>query len=143
MEILGNLTETNRKKQNLSMEQKEIICRLEDYIEYDAIMSPTAFAIKAGIDPSGFSKMLKGQQTITIATLKKISTAFGLNLKWLMNGEGEMFPPAAAKNAAAEYSYNENSNINDSDTINRLLSLLEEKDRQINQLLQVVSKLSK
>lgn len=40
-------------------------------------------------------------------------------------------------------SNNENSSINDSDTINRLLAMLEEKDKQINQLLQIISNLSK
>ena len=53
------------------MEQKDVVKRLIDYIEYDAMMSQSAFASKAGIDPSGFIKMLKGQQTITMNTLKK------------------------------------------------------------------------
>lgn len=70
------------------MEQKDVVKRLIDYIEYDALMSQSAFASKAGIDPSGFIKMLKGQQTITMNTLKKISITFGLNLKWLADGEG-------------------------------------------------------
>lgn len=54
MEIKGNLHK---------MEQKDLIKRLSDYIEYDALTKPTTFAKGAGIDPSGFSKMLKGQQT--------------------------------------------------------------------------------
>lgn len=51
MKIKGNL----RK-----MEQKDLIKRLSDYIEYDALTKPASFAKEAGIDPSGFSKMLKG-----------------------------------------------------------------------------------
>ena len=79
------------------MEQKDVVKRLIDYIEYDAMMSQSAFASKAGIDPSGFIKMLKGQQTITMNTLKKISITFGLNLKWLADGEGPEKAPGGNK----------------------------------------------
>lgn len=37
--------------------------------------------------------MLKGQQTITVDTLKKVSAATGLSLKWLMDGVGDMYAP--------------------------------------------------
>lgn len=68
--------------------QKEIAKRLSDYIEYDAITTPSAFAVQAGIDASGFHKMLKGQLKITNATLKKISDAHCLNMEWLLTGDG-------------------------------------------------------
>lgn len=120
----------------------DTIERIETLIELECL-STNAFAIKAGIDPSNMGRMLAEKQSITDRTLRKIADVTGCAFEWLKYGEGEMFPPVAAKNAAAVYSNNENSNINDSDTIKRLLSLLEEKDRQINQLLQVISKLSK
>lgn len=69
--------------------QLEIAKRLSDYIEYDAITTPSAFASQAGIDASGFHKMLKGQLKITTNTLKKISDCFGLNMEWLLTGSGE------------------------------------------------------
>lgn len=75
------------------MEQKDVIKRLSDYIEYDVITKPTKFAKDVGIDPSGFMKMLKGEQTITVNTLKKVSAATGLSLKWLMDGAGDMYAP--------------------------------------------------
>ena len=53
---------------NGNVNQKAIQDRLSEYIEYDALMAPAAFASKAGLDPSGFSKMLKGQLTITKKT---------------------------------------------------------------------------
>ena len=71
--------------------QIEIAKRLSDYIEYDAITTPSAFASKAGIDASGFHKMLKGQLKITDNTLRKISSATGLNFDWLKYGEGDMY----------------------------------------------------
>lgn len=84
MEINGNLH---------FMEQKDVIKRLSDYIEYDALTTPSDFAKGANVDVSGFCKMLKGKQTITVNTLKKIATAYGLNLKWLMDGSGEVCAP--------------------------------------------------
>lgn len=75
------------------MEQKDVIKRLSDYIEYDVITKPTKFAKDVGIDPSGLMKMLKGEQTITVNTLKKVSAATGLSLKWLMDGVGDMYAP--------------------------------------------------
>lgn len=66
--------------------QSDIRSRLEEYIEYEALISPTEFATKVHIDPSGFIKMLKGQMKITLATLKKISEATNLRLDWLIYG---------------------------------------------------------
>lgn len=54
-------------------------------------MSNNAFATKCGINPSNYSKMLKGQQTFTTRSLVKIGDAFpSLNTEWLITGEGEM-----------------------------------------------------
>lgn len=74
---------------NGNKNQQAIIDRLNEYLEYDALMAPTAFATKAGLDPSGFSKMLKGQLTITKKTLKRIAETYGLNLDWLLYGKGD------------------------------------------------------
>ena len=84
--------------------QIEIAKRLSEYIEYDAITTPSQFAAKAGIDASGFHKMLKGQLKITTATLKKIAAAYDLNFEWLKYGEGEMY---AANKPKPEISYTE------------------------------------
>lgn len=77
----------------MKQEQEGIIKRLDNYMEYEAMTSPSVFASKAGIDPSGFIKMMKGQQTITDNTLKKISAAYGLRTEWLKYGKGDMYCP--------------------------------------------------
>lgn len=64
--------------------------RLAQFIDYESRMTRNAFAAKAGIDPANFSKMLKGQQTITPATVRKISEAHDLSMDWLLTGEGSM-----------------------------------------------------
>lgn len=59
----------------------------QDYIG----LSNNAFALKCGINPSNYAKMLKGQQTFTTRSLVKIGDAFPqLNTEWLITGDGEM-----------------------------------------------------
>lgn len=72
------------------MDNDGIIQRLVYYIDNETNITRNAFAVKAGIDPTNFSKMLSGKQNITIKTVKKISAAHGLNESWLLTGESEM-----------------------------------------------------
>ena len=82
MEINKSIVEAN---------QESIRKRIDNYIEYDALISPTEFATKVGLDPSGLIKMLKGQMKITLNTIKKISDATGIKLEWLAVGKGDMY----------------------------------------------------
>ena len=152
--------------------QLEIAKRLSEYIEYEAITTPSAFAAKAGIDASGFHKMLKGQLKITAATLKKISIAHGLSLAWLLTGEGDMAEVPKPAQLVGTINGHEtkvsggNMTINPPCTyavdmivkeisalrrliekkdeqIDKILGLLDEKDRQINSLLGIIENLQK
>lgn len=69
------------------MKNENVRKRLADFIEYDVMVSNQDFAQKSGIDPSGLYKMLKGAQPISIKTCQKIADAWGLNIKWLTEGE--------------------------------------------------------
>ena len=71
--------------------QPEIRSRIDDYIEYEALISPTEFAAKANLDPFGLIKMLKGQMKITLTTVKKIAEASGMRIEWIATGRGEMY----------------------------------------------------
>lgn len=77
--------------------QAEIRSRLEEYIDFDMSVSPTEFANKVGIDPSGLIKMLKGQMKITLTTLKRISEATSLRLDWLALGLEPQYNPSPEK----------------------------------------------
>jgi len=136
------------------MENSGVIKRIEEFVEYDALLSYSAFAIKVGIDPSGFHKMLKGQMPITKGALNKIATAYNLRLEWLLTGEEPMH---RAKSAAApildasdihktDVKGNNNSNVgihNDSEIIKGLLASLSERDKQINNLLALLEQKDK
>ena len=153
--------------------QSEIAKRLSEYIEYDAITTPSAFAAKAGIDASGFHKMLKGQLKITAATLKKISSTYRLSMTWRLTGEGEMAeapkvsPVVGTINGDDANVSGGNMTINHppctyavdmvikevsalrrliekkDEQIDRILALLDEKDKQINSLLSIIANLQK
>lgn len=71
-----------------------------------------------------------------------------VSMEWLIRGVGEMFideKDAIKYSVNTVNSHNENANINDTDTINRLLSMLEAKDKQmeakenqVNTLLEII-----
>ncbi|WP_297261536.1 hypothetical protein [uncultured Prevotella sp.] len=71
-----------------------------------------------------------------------------ISMEWLIRGVGEMFideKDAIKYSVNTVNSHNENANINDTDTINRLLSMLEAKDKQmgakesqVNTLLEII-----
>lgn len=142
------------------MAQSDMIKRIVDFIEFEAFMPNAAFAKKAGIDPSGFNKMLKGQLPITKGTIAKIASTYNLRTEWLLDGVEPMYKP---KSDATQYDVSDafkdikGNNIgvhNDSEIIkdllaniaerdsqiNRLLALLEEKDKQISKLIDKINK---
>lgn len=154
------------------MSDGKLIQRLVDYVEYEANMTRNAFATKAGIDPTNFSKMLAGKQNITTNTLKKISVAHGISMTWLLTGEGEMVensqnqPVVGTLNGddakvsgrdmtinppctyAVDMIINEVSALRRliekrDEQIDKILALLDEKDKQIEKLLTIITNLQK
>ena len=51
----------------------------------------TVFAKKCGIPPGSFQAYINGQRIPPTEHLMKIITVFGINLNWLLIGEGEPF----------------------------------------------------
>lgn len=49
------------------------------------------FAEKAGIDKKNYSSIETSERSVGDRVLRDITKAHGINLKWLMTGEGEMF----------------------------------------------------
>lgn len=154
------------------MSDEKLIQRLVDYVEYEANMTRNAFATKAGIDPTNFSKMLAGKQNITTNTLKKISVAHGISMTWLLTGDGEMVensqnqPVVGTLNGddakvsgrdmtinppctyAVDMIINEVSALRRliekrDEQIDKILALLDEKDKQIEKLLTIITNLQK
>lgn len=79
-----------------------------------------------------------------IAKIGEVSSP-RISMEWLIRGVGDMFLDEKDNIKYQVNSCNQNSQINDTDTLNRLLALveakdkqIEEKDKQINTLLNIV-----
>jgi transcriptional regulator with XRE-family HTH domain len=67
---------------------KELLFRLN--------LNQQAFAEKLGVSQSAVSQVLRDKTKLSFDTLQKIADVYQVNLNWLVAGQGEMFPAAAA-----------------------------------------------
>lgn len=120
------------------MTEKEIIGKMNDFWAQSG-KSKAEMSRELGVDAGTFGNILNGNRGVSVGLLSKfLETYLSVSAEWLMRGVGSMF--AADGHVGGEnIANNNNSQINAGDTINRLVSLLEEKDKQINQLLQILA----
>jgi hypothetical protein len=120
------------------MTEKEIIGKMNDFWAQSG-KSKAEMSRELGVDAGTFGNILNGNRGVSVGLLAKfLETYPSVSAEWLMRGVGSMF--AADGHVGGEnIANNNNSQINAGDTINRLVSLLEEKDKQINQLLQILA----
>lgn len=77
-------------KDIINIKQAEIARRINYIIDNEYGITPTEFACRVGIDPSGLIKMLKGQAKITKNTVRKLCDALSLSMDWIVFGEGDL-----------------------------------------------------
>lgn len=70
-------------------------------------------------------------------------TSHRVSMEWLIRGVGDMFlvdkeTTTLVNNSGSNNHIHDVSNINNADTINRLLSIVEQKDKQISTLLDIL-----
>ena len=70
-------------------------------------------------------------------------TSHPISMEWLIRGSGDMFlgkkeTTPLVDNSGSNNRIHDVCNINNGDTINRLLSIVEQKDKQINTLLSII-----
>lgn len=120
------------------MTEKEIIGKMNDFWAQSG-KSKAEMSRELGVDAGTFGNILNGNRGVSAGLLSKfLETYPSVSAEWLMRGIGSMY--AADGHVGGEnIANNNNSQINAGDTINRLVSLLEEKDKQINQLLQILA----
>lgn len=120
------------------MTEKEIIGKMNDFWAQSG-KSKAEMSRELGVDAGTFGNILNGNRGVSAGLLSKfLETYPSVSAEWLMRGIGSMY--AADERVGGEnIANNNNSQINAGDTINRLVSLLEEKDKQINQLLQILA----
>ena len=120
------------------MTEKEIIGKMNDFWAQSG-KSKAEMSRELGVDAGTFGNILNGNRGVSAGLLSKfLETYPSVSAEWLMRGVGSMFS-ADGHVGGENIANNNNSQINAGDTINRLVSLLEEKDKQINQLLQILA----
>lgn len=72
------------------MLQEDAIKRISFVMGHKKI-SKYRLSVLSGINAANLNKQLDGKQTITERTLSKIADAVGVNLNWLLTGEGEIW----------------------------------------------------
>lgn len=70
-------------------ENKAIVKRLEEVMADIRPKSKRAFAISVNADPSFFDKILKGKASLTENIASSIASKYGVDLEWLLTGNGE------------------------------------------------------
>ena len=120
------------------MTEKEIIGKMNDFWAQSG-KSKAEMSRELGVDAGTFGNILNGNRGVSAGLLSKfLETYPSVSAEWLMRGVGSMFA-ADGRVGGENITNNNNSQINAGDAINRLVSLLEEKDKQINQLLQILA----
>lgn len=110
-----------------------VLNRIKQFIDYKGI-AISAFEKSIGMSNASLGKSLKTGGTIGADKLGNILTAYPeINLYWLVTGKGEMLtqPPMVLPDP-------ESASVAGGSTIDRLLLLLEEKERNNTALLQIL-----
>lgn len=127
--------------------QTDVRKRLES-VRNEVKLSSHAFAVECGLDPSSYSKQIKGQVNVTDRVIMLISKRFGINAQWLADGVGEMMKKDTAlsrfnNTTASQYnSGNAHGNMQNvttpdasskaiEDNIALLKKIIEDKDKEI------------
>ena len=62
--------------------------RIKELVRKSGVAA-NSFGKIVGIDPSNFSRKMRGEQSITRKDIDKISSAIGVSKAWLLNGSGK------------------------------------------------------
>lgn len=101
-------------------------------------LNDNAFAKRIGVTQSVIASMFKRETEPSAKVIVNILHSFPeISAEWLLRGLGPMLL-SDSREVRSENSNNKNTNINDSQTMSKLLSMLEEKDKQINKLLEII-----
>ena len=107
-----------------------VLTAVEWLIENEKVQDKKALASELSVSTSMMTEMAKGRSNVGVVLLQNIVLKFGISAEWLLTGEGSMLkaeaPPEPPQQA-------------ESPIIGILRAQLAEKDRQIAQLLAIIS----
>lgn len=121
------------------MEEKELAGKMNLFREKNGI-NKAQMARDLNIDASTLGNILRGTRGIPSNLIIRFLKVYSeVSAEWLLRDNGDMF---TKKNVIKKEAYTNIKNIdikNDEAILNRFISLLEEKDKQITSLLEIVS----
>ena len=102
-----------------------ILLRLKELMK-DSGLNQTRFASRIGMRQQNLSRILTGKSSLGDGIVNKLIISFDVNREWLLTGNGDKYPPKPV--------------ASDNPTTESLLSIIAEKDRQIDRLLTLLEK---
>jgi transcriptional regulator with XRE-family HTH domain len=107
VKILGRVSLFLETLTNKIMDETEMLSRVKE-LWHDSGLNKTEFAKSLGFDQSAFSKVLKGDRSISAGLINAILTKYNVSINWLYDGIGEKFVGenrtiALTQNAQAYY----------------------------------------
>lgn len=122
------------------MTEKEIIGKMNDFWAQSG-KSKAEMSRELGVDAGTFGNILNGNRGVSAGLLSKfLETYPSVSAEWLMRGVGSMYASdGAAVVGNNNVANNRNTTVNDTDAVRLLANQLAEKDKQINQLLQIIA----
>lgn len=126
------------------MAEKEIIGKMNDFWGQSG-KSKAEMARELGVDAGTFGNILNGKRGIPVELLGRFLEVYpSVSAEWLLRGKGSMYASdGAAVVGNNNVANNRNTTVNDTDAVRLLANQLAEKDKQINQLLQIIAAQSK
>lgn len=127
--------------------EDSVLQRISEFIN-KSNLSITGLSKKIGISQPTLHYQMRGERTLSLATVSALLDCFPeISAEWLLRGKGEMILPSGSSVAVSDSSNTVVGNHNTGNNAGGLSesfvkSLLDEKDKQINQLLQIVSNLN-
>ncbi len=122
------------------MTEKEIIGKLNAFWQQSG-KSKAEMSRELGVDAGTFGNILNGNRGIPVGMLARFMEVYpSVSAEWLFRGTGSMLrTDGAAVVGNNNVANNSNTTVNDTDAMRLLAEQLAEKDRQINQLLQILA----
>ena len=124
------------------MTEKGIIGKMNDFWQKSG-KSKAEMSRELGVDAGTFGNILNGNRGIPVGLLAKFLEVYpSVSAEWLMRGTGSMLRSDGAAGSVVgdnNIANNSNTTVNDADAVRLFANQLAEKDKQINQLLQILA----
>lgn len=122
--------------------EDSVLQRVNEFID-KSNLSITGLSKKLGMSQPTLHYQMRGERTLSLATVSALLDCFPeISAEWLLRGKGEMFLPSVTVSDSSNTVVGNHNTGNNSGGLSEsfVKSLLEEKDKQIQTLLELLKK---